>query len=180
MIKLHSPRPPQTAITQNGNTDKNPLFQIVTMSESMRGKRLKKGVTRKETGTEQRIKIERGPKTEKTSTVTERRTGTAEEKGSETGTEKKTEAETGGTETKMTDIVTGTEETAVQKTEKDTVKENERETDEITAQRRGNRTAKESKIRGTEKARKLTAKLKTRMREKRARDRLTMIKKKRL
>lgn len=197
ITKLRSPRPPQTATTQNGITDKNPLFQTVMMSKSARGKRLKKGVTKKETGIEQRIKIERGLEAEKTSTVTERRTGTVKERGSETGTEKKTEAETGGTETKMIDTVTGTEETAAQKTEngtgkaskietkettvqtteKDTVKENESKTDKTIARRTENGTAKESEIRGTEKARKWTAKGKPR-RKKRVRGRLTMIKKK--
>lgn len=158
ITEQRSIKPPQAATTQNGTTDKNPLIQTVVMSKTGRGKRLKKGVTNIEMGIGQRREKGRETEKERTSTVIERRTGTAEERGNETGTEKRTEAETGGKGTEMTDMVRGTEETAAQKTE--------------------NGSGKESKIRGTKKARKWTPKRKSGMMKKLVRGKLMMLKKK--
>lgn len=137
---------PQVATTQNANTDKNPLIQTAVMSKTGRGKMLETEVSKIETGIGQRRKRGRETEIERTSTVIERRTGTAEERGNETGTEKRIEAETGGKGTETTDMVRGTDETAVQKTENGSGKESKIETEETTAQRTENGTAKESEI----------------------------------
>lgn len=168
ITEQRSIKPPQAGTTQNGTTDKNPLIQTVVMSKTGRGKRLKKGVTNIEMGIGQRREKGRETEKERTSTVIERRTGTAtaEERGNETGTEKRTEAETGGKGTEMTDMVRGTEETAAQKTENGSGKESKIETEETTARRTENGTAKKSEIRRTEKARKWTPKRKSGMMKK--------------
>lgn len=168
ITEQRSIKPPQAGTTQNGTTDKNPLIQTVVMSKTGRGKRLKKGVTNIEMGIGQRREKGRETEKERTSTVIERRTGTAtaEERGNETGTEKRTEAETGGKGTEMTDMVRGTEETAAQKTENGSGKESKIETEETTARRTENGTAKKSEIRRREKARKWTPKRKSGMMKK--------------